>query len=570
MNTLRPPTFKSPPLTLPLSAVALALCSASPLAWSQTAPAPNAGQVLRDLQLAPSAAPQAVPLQRIDETLDLAQAGEARVLVKTIRIIGNTEVPTDLLQPLLADLAGTEQTLTQLNAAARRITAYYRNQGFAVARAYLPAQDITDGSITIAVLEGRISSQKLNNESSLSNERTKAYLAGVKDGDVIKSEQIDRGLLLLQDTPGIASSRATLQPGASPGTSELLIEVKPADRVSGNVTADNYGGRYTGEYRLGAGLNIANPLKIGDIISFNGLTSGQGLTFGRLSYQLPVGSDGFKLGLAYLDVRYKLGREFAALLARGTANSTTVFASYPFIRSRFSNLNGTLSYEDKTTTDFVDSTATVTGKKVKVTNVGLSGNLQDALAGGGFNSFDLAFIQGKLGIQSLGALAIDAASARSNGSYSKLTWSASRLQRITNDTLISASLTGQQAGKNLDSSEKFSLGGPTSIRAYPSGEASGDEGYRGALELRQTLLQNIQGVAFYDFGTVKINKNPFGAAGTSNNKTLAGAGFGINASISKVQIKASIAWRLSPDAPLAIPASAIKSATLWFQASVAF
>ena len=564
-------SFPSLP-SFPLSALSLALLGLCNPAWAQTTPAqvaPNAGQVLRDLLPPPATLTPPAPLQRIEQTPDLAQKGEATVTIKAIRITGNTEVATAVLQPLVADLVGTEQTLTQLNAAARRITAYYRNQGFAVARAYLPAQDITDGAITIAVLEGRISSQKLNNESTLSNERTKAYLTGVKDGDVIKSEQIDRGLLLLQDTPGIASSRATLQPGASPGTSELLIEVKPADTVSGNATLDNYGGRYTGEYRVGAGLNIANPLKIGDIISFNGLTSGSGLSFGRLSYQLPIGSDGFKLGLAYLDVRYKLGREFAALLARGTANSTTVFASYPFIRSRFSNLNGTLSYEDKTTTDFVDSTATVTGKKVKVTNIGLSGNLQDNLAGGGFNTFDVALIQGKLGIQSPTALAIDAASARTNGSYSKLTWSASRLQRITNDTLITASLTGQQAGKNLDSSEKFSLGGPTSIRAYPSGEASGDEGYRATLELRQTLMQNIQGVAFYDFGTVKTNKTPFGAA-ANNNKTLAGAGFGVNASVSKVQLKASVAWRLSPDAPLAIPASAIRSATLWLQASVGF
>ena len=80
----------------------------------------------------------------------------------------------------------------------------------------------------------------------------------------------------------------------------------------------------------------------------------------------------------------------------------------------------------------------------------------------------------------------------------------------------------------------------------------------------------FRSVVFYDFGTVKINKNPFGAAGTSNNKTLAGAGFGVNASISRVQLKASIAWRLSPDAPLSIPANAIKSATLWLQASVGF
>lgn len=559
--------------TFRLSVIALALCSVSHLARSQTAPAqpaPNAGQVLRDLQQAPAApTPQAAPLQRIEEGQDVGKTGEATVSVKAITITGNSELPTAQLQPLVSSLVGTEQTLTQLNAAARRITAYYRNQGFAVARAYLPAQDITDGTVTIAVIEGRISSHKLNNESRLLDERANAYLAGIKDGDVIKAEQIDRSLLLLQDTPGVASSRATLQPGASAGTSELLIEVKPADTVSGNVTLDNYGSRYTGEYRVGGALNIANPFKIGDLISLNALTSGDGLSFSRIGYQLPVGSDGLRVGAAYFDVRYKLGREFAALLARGTASSTTVFASYPFIRSQFKNLNATLSYEDKTTTDFVDSTATVTGKKIKVTNLGLSGNLQDNLAGGGFNTFDVGLIQGNLAIQSPSALAIDALSAQTNGSYSKVTWGVSRLQRITNDTLVSFNINGQQAGKNLDSSEKFSLGGPTSIRAYPSGEGTGDEGYRGTLELRQNLMPSVQGVLFYDFGTVKINKSPFGSV-ANNNKTLAGAGFGVNTIISKVQLTASLAWRLSPDLPQSVPANTVKSATFWLQASIGF
>ena len=84
------PTFTS----FPLSALSLALLGLANPAWSQTAPAPNAGQVLRDLQLAPATLTPPVPLQRIDETPDLAQAGEATVTIKAIRIAGNTEVAT--------------------------------------------------------------------------------------------------------------------------------------------------------------------------------------------------------------------------------------------------------------------------------------------------------------------------------------------------------------------------------------------------------------------------------------------------------------------------------------------
>ena len=57
--------------------------------------------------------------------------------------------------------------------------------------------------------------------------------------------------------------------------------------------------------------------------------------------------------------------------------------------------------------------------------------------------------------------------------------------------------------------------------------------------LRHTLIPNVQGVWFCDFGSVKINKNQFGAA-AANNKTLCDAGFGINTNVSKVQLKASV------------------------------
>ncbi|EJL80329.1 hemolysin activation/secretion protein, partial [Polaromonas sp. CF318] len=229
--------------SLPLSTLASAILLATHGgAWAQTPP--DAGQVLRDLRQAPGLPPQqAAPLQRIEESPDLSQQGQAKVLVKSIAITGNQEIPTAELQPLVASLVGAEQSLSQLNAAARRITAYYRSKGFAVARAFLPAQDITDGAVTLRVIEGRISSHKINNQSLLSDERAQAYLGQVKDGDVIKSDQIDRGLLLLQDTPGVSTSRATLQPGASVGTSELLIEVNPAKPYSGSVVADNYGRR---------------------------------------------------------------------------------------------------------------------------------------------------------------------------------------------------------------------------------------------------------------------------------------------------------------------------------------
>lgn len=551
-------------------AIALALCStAFTTAQGQTTPAPNAGQVLRELQTPALIAPPAITAPRTETATESAPANAAKVLVKAINITGNQEIPTAELLPLVSSLVGAEQTLSQLNAAARRITAYYRARGYAVARALLPAQDITSGVVTISVIEGRVSTAKIANKTRLPDELVNAYIGEVKPGDVIRSAQIDRGLLLLQDTPGIATSRATLQPGASVGTSELLIEVNPAAAFAGSMTLDNYGSRYTGEYRLGVNAVLNNPLDRGDQLIFNGLTAGSGLSFGRLAYQMPVGTDGLRLGVAYNNTQYKLGREFANLQATGTASSSTVFATYPLIRSPLKNLNITAALENKDLNDVVNSTSTITNKKIWVSSLGLSGNRQDTFLGGGINSFDTTLVMGNLDIQSPSALNIDNSSAKTNGNYSRLAYGFSRLQRVSDSTLVYVSLNGQRAQQNLDSSEKFFLGGPTGVRAYPAGEASGDEGLKGALEIRYSVSPNWQVTTFYDWGTVKTNKTPFGTA-TSNSKNLAGAGFGINTSFNEVQIKSALAWRTAGGLPASLPASAVKTPTLMVEVRIGF
>ena len=567
------------PFRLQAVAVAVAAACCSFAAQAQSPPAaftppvtpPSAGQVLRELQTPPAALPQALPAARAEATADSPDSG-VRVLVKSVVITGNQEVATADLMPLVASLVGAEQTVSQLNAAARRITSLYRSRGFAVARALLPAQDITSGAVTIAVIEGRIASSRLVNTTVLPDAVVNSYIADVKPGDVIRSAQIDRGLLLLQDTPGIASSRATLQPGASVGTSELVIEVTPAARLAGSVTLDNYGSRYTGEYRLGANLAVASPLGLGDQFSASALTSGQGLKFARAAYAAPLGSDGLRAELAYFATRYELGREFAALDASGRAGSTRVSVSYPFVRSAAANLSGGLSFESKRLNDQVNATATVTDKTVGITRIGLSGNRQDALGGGGLTTTDVSLGLGKLNIDSPSALRIDAASAQTQGRYQVLSYALGRLQRVGSSTQLSVSFNGQLASRNLDSSEKFSLGGISGVRAFPQGEASGDEGTKATLELRHSYSPNWQVTAFYDWGRVRINKNPFGpnASTTANSKTLGGVGVGLNATFERVQLKAALAWRTQCGTPTSLPAGAAKSPVVMVMASVGF
>jgi hemolysin activation/secretion protein len=286
------------------------------------------------------------------------------------------------------------------------------------------------------------------------------------------------------------------------------------------------------------------------------------MNYARVSYQLPVGHDGFRLGLAYADTRYNLGKNFTGI--SGLATSSSVFATYPFIRSQTSNLSGTLTWETKKLTD---QTVLLSNKQVRLFNLGLSGNHQDALFGMGMTSLDASLVSGRLDMDAV-SLQTDIATAKTNGAYSKALYNLNRLQRVTSQDTLSFNLSGQRASKNLSSSEQFSLGGVNGVRAYPQGEGNGDQGWLTNFEVRHTLLNQLQGLAFYDAGTVTVNRNPF-AVGI-NTRHIAGVGFGLNAQYGWMQLKTSVAWRTSGGQPQSLPASVNNNPRLWAQLSGVF
>ena len=163
-----------------------------------------------------------------------------------------------------------------------------------------------------------------------------------------------------------------------------------------------------------------------------------------------------------------------------------------------------------------------------------------------------------------------ARSIRSNGAFTRLSYSANRLQRWTESNQLFLSLSGQQSNKNLDSSEKFALGGASGVRAYPQGEGIGDQGYLASLELRHNFTEALQGTLFYDAGSITVNRNgnlsdPF----AENKLSLSGGGMGINADLAGALVNLSLAWR-GGKKPDSIPASAVHSPAVWLQAREQF
>lgn len=550
-------------MSLRLAAAAAVGLTAS---LAQAQPRPDAGQVAREVQ-PPITPPTAAAAPRTSAPAAPAREDSgARVQISVFRIVGNELLATAELQSLLADLVGRSLSLAELDAGVQRITTRYRQGGYSVARAYLPQQEINDGVVTINVLEGRVAERRLRNGSRIPDARVGAYLDGARGGEVIRSAQIDRGLLLLNDTPGVAGARATLQPGASVGTADLIVDVVAGRPYAANAGVDNYGNRYTGEVRVSGGVALNSPLHRGDQLNLDLLSSGRGLTFGRLAYRIPVGADGLRVGAAAYATRYKLGHEFKSLDADGMATSLSAFALYPFIRSAGANLTGALTLEQKDLKDVVGATSTETRKRVRPVTVGLIGTRQDGFAGGGVSSFDLTVVAGDLDIRSRDARAIDALSARTQGGYARITLDVGRYQRLTSRDILVVTASGQRASRNLDSSEKFTIAGLDAVRAYPLGEGIGDEGALATVEWRHDLSSNLQAAAFYDVGHIRFSHDPFAAG--DNRRTLSGAGVGLYARLANVQLKAAAAWRIQGGRPTSV--SQDRQPTLWIAASTAF
>jgi hemolysin activation/secretion protein len=505
---------------------------------------PDAGRMLEEVRPAPALPPSAVPATRIEEQTPISLPDGVRITVKGLRISGQTAFSEAELLALVKDAVGKELSLAELNQLAARITGHYRKRGYLVARAYLPAQDIRDGQVEIAILEGRLGKVEINNSAALADSALAPVSALATDKPLRKNE-LEGSLLSLADIPGV-EVKSTLKPGESIGTSDLLVEVAPGKAVTGALDFDTYGNRYTGDYRYGGSVYFNNPLNRGDQVSLRAQTSGNGLAYGLAGYQLPVGSHGTRIGAAWSEMRYKLGKDFSALDASGDAGVGSVHVLHPFVRSRVLNLYGQVRFETKKLVDRVGITATQTSKTLDNWTVGFNGDRTDAFGGGGTNSFALSYTSGKLGLDAT-SQAIDAATAQSNGRFGKTGLSFQRLQKLTDATSFYFSCTGQWADKNLDSAEKFTLGGAYGVRAYPQGEATGDEGQLVTAELRWRANDSWQLAGFYDDGQVTINRNPWVAG--NNARHLSGAGVGATFNSGKVSVNLLAAWRVGTGSP---------------------
>lgn len=546
------------------SSVILGLLALSPGAFA--ADPPTAGSQLQQIHPPPTIQKE-VPKIGVDQGKApiIPDSSQVKMLIKSLHITGQTLYSEADLLAVTGFTPDRELTLYDLRVMASKIADYYHRDGYFVAQAYLPVQDIQNGSVTIIVIEGQYGKVTLNNQANISDYVPNNLLGGLKSGDVIESAPLERRLLLISDLPGV-EVKSTLVPSVSAGASDLIVDLTPGRRITGSVDADNAGNRYTGQYRIGATVNFNEPLGYGDVITLRALTSGKGLFYVRGAYETQLAQA--RVGVAYSFLHYELIKEFEDLHASGEAHVGSIYGSYPLIRSRNNNLYFGLALNAKWFEDRIDLFSTVSDKQAQVLIAGLYGDHRDNIWAGGLSSYSLTWFGGNLDIRTDAELTIDEATAQSDGLYNKIGFSAMRLQNLTESFSLYASIYGQFAFDNLDVSEKMELGGMYAVRAYPEGEAYADEGYVLTVEARMKLPKffermpgQLQLIGFADTGSVRINQDPW--TDEDNTRTLSGAGVGLNWSeTNNFMVRAYYAFKLGNEDATSAPD---KSGRFWIQ-----
>lgn len=488
------------PVLLTAIAVGLAIEAAS----AQVPPAATPGGVLPRVEPAVPKAEPADDLFTIPRVYDrpLGLDEGPKIVVKTFRLVGAVDRPAHGVSvaeaAALLEAARLEQpaagfSINQLQEVAGKIAAYYREHGYILAQSFVPEQEVVGGEVSVQVLEGTLADIQVEG-----NQRYRAQVLqrpfDALRGEPIEKDSIESALLTLTNYPGVTAF-GVLGAGREVGTSRLTLRVQSEDRFEVESALDNHGSQFAGEYRTQLVLTFNDPLRRADRLQLIGLyaldpsdTNTHGL-YGGLDYEIPLFSPRDSLRVLHLTNTYTVGATAASLASVDTEGETQVDEigyRHDFPRTRLGSASIGLAVNVKSA-EFQAPPAAIYDDKLTTARVDAQWERFDTRFRG-VNHFALSYTHGfKDLLGSLGDYDPSAPGGASrlgaSGEFDKISVQLQRLQRLTQNTSVLLRVDGQYSDDPLVSLEQFSLGGPTSVRAYSVSEVLAERGGVASLEL---------------------------------------------------------------------------------------
>jgi len=238
--------------------------------------------------------------------------------------------------------------LSQIESIADKITRFYRERGFILAKAYIPKQEVRDGIVNLTLLIGVLGEVQTHGNQLYSDK----VISSVFDGMLampLTNSAVEESLYLINDFPGVTAD-GYFEPGAQVGDSKLNINIRDEDRYSANLRLDNHGTDETGLYRLYADFQVNNTLGFADLLKLSILNASRpnNTRYWRLNYQMNVFSPRLKIGAGISKNQFVVDQSssLTSLNLNGIVNAKDVSVTYIFRRSRVKSYNLVLKYED--------------------------------------------------------------------------------------------------------------------------------------------------------------------------------------------------------------------------------
>ena len=479
---------------------------------------PDAGSVLKEIERNQEKKQLDLPKTEDFGVKQKKDKAGPKIKIKSFEFKGNDNVTTEELEGLIRKYVGQELSTDDIQELTTILNAYYRSKGW-LSDITLPDQDVTDGVIRFNIVEAKFGGVSMVlGEQEASFYVNPNIVKGIIDGHLgadkaLNLKQLDRALLIANDLPGIAVN-GVLQAGKKSGETDVAITIINKPRFSAVVSSDNYGAKSTGRARALLDITHSSPFKIGDKVNLSLLKS-EGVDYGRIAYNAPVGNNGLTLGVNASFLQYEVvSSQLNSTQSRGFSKSVGLEGRYPVLRTKQTNLYATTNLDHKNFKN--KSTSPTVEYDVNTFALGLVGDHFDQwVLNGAQNNASLQLTRGNN---------LKNTTDGSQGNFTKLNWAYNRNQFLIPNYTFNLKASGQFADNNLDSSQKFYIGGVSGVRAYPTSEGSGSSGYLASLELKRDLPMNFAISGFYDLGHVKQSQENHDSTLGPNNLTYKGVG----------------------------------------------
>jgi hemolysin activation/secretion protein len=455
-----------------------------------------------------------------------SEAKNIRFILNAIQLEGATVFKGDEIEKIYSPYLNHEITLDLIWLIAGRITQHYHNEGYFLSRAYVPAQEIKDGVVSIHVLEGYIGSVIVENDAISKYSLIRQLITGIENKRPLRAHDLESFLLHLNALPGMAF-RAFVEPSSKLGDGSVSLVLRDEKAAgTGLVGFDNYGSRFLGPYQGYVTYEQSFiPLQQTTLSLATTLFDSE-IKYISVEHAIPVYPN-WTAEFSGLYSKSSPGHTLKSNNIDGSSRDLGVDIQWQPIRQRQKNLIFSFGLSAKNTNSNILGDNPLTRDRIRKIISKLNYDTADNWRG--YNYATLGLHQGIEGLGSSQKDDPNLSRAEASPNFTAIKFDYVRQQLIRDDVMAVGRISGQFASGPLYSSEELGYGGQNFGRAYDTSELTGDHGLTGSLEFRYLDLDSWQRItiipyAFYDIGKV-WNED---VDGLSQSGSSAGFGMQVN------------------------------------------